>query len=158
MQSETGFPSSHQLKSYVASKSRLKLAARAVLSADAGLLVQLGLHSYRVLSIFLFSFFSIHVIQKSVCITQLPTWSVLLPFITFIVYHCETHKVGDWKCGSWNAAQTKNSWKMPDMKMRETLWGGKYGKSWCRKPDFVKTVGVSVIHVRVLIKYQRRYA
>jgi len=38
MQSETGFPSSHQLKSYVA-KSRLKLAARAVLSADAGLLV-----------------------------------------------------------------------------------------------------------------------
>jgi len=43
MQSETGFPSrpSHQLKSYVASKSRLKLAARAVLSADAGLLVLL---------------------------------------------------------------------------------------------------------------------
>jgi len=40
MQSETGFPSSHQLKSYVASKSRLKLAPRAVLSADAGLLVQ----------------------------------------------------------------------------------------------------------------------
>ena len=39
MQSETGFPSSHQLKSYVASKSRLKLAARAVVSADAGLLV-----------------------------------------------------------------------------------------------------------------------
>ena len=39
IQSETGFPSSHQLKSYVASKSRLKLAARAVLSADAGLLV-----------------------------------------------------------------------------------------------------------------------
>ena len=39
MQSETGFPSSYQLKSYVASKSRLKLAARAVLSADAGLLV-----------------------------------------------------------------------------------------------------------------------
>ena len=39
MQSETGFPSSHQLKSYVASKSRLKLAARAVLSANAGLLV-----------------------------------------------------------------------------------------------------------------------
>jgi len=39
MQSETGFPSSHQLKYYVASKSRLKLAARAVLSADAGLLV-----------------------------------------------------------------------------------------------------------------------
>ena len=41
MQSETGFPSSHQLKSYVASMSRLKLAARAVLSADAGLLVLL---------------------------------------------------------------------------------------------------------------------
>ena len=39
MQSETGFPSSHQLKSYVTSKSCLKLAARAVLSADAGLLV-----------------------------------------------------------------------------------------------------------------------
>jgi len=39
MQSEMGFPSSHQLKSYVASKSRLKLAAHAVLSADAGLLV-----------------------------------------------------------------------------------------------------------------------
>jgi len=41
MQSETGFPSSHQLKSYVASKSLLKLSARAVLSADAGLLVVL---------------------------------------------------------------------------------------------------------------------
>jgi len=39
MHSETGFPNSHQLQSYVASKSRLKLAARAVLSADAGLLV-----------------------------------------------------------------------------------------------------------------------
>jgi len=39
VQSETGFPSSHQLKSYVASKPHLKLAARAVLSADAGLLV-----------------------------------------------------------------------------------------------------------------------
>jgi len=39
MQSETGFPRSHQVKSYVASKSRLKLAARAVLSADADLLV-----------------------------------------------------------------------------------------------------------------------
>ena len=39
MQSEKVFPNSHQLKSYVASKSRLKLAARAVLSADAGLLV-----------------------------------------------------------------------------------------------------------------------
>jgi len=39
MQLETGFPSSHQLKSYVACKSRLKLAARAVLSADAGLLI-----------------------------------------------------------------------------------------------------------------------
>jgi len=39
MQSETGFPSSHQLKSYVAYKSCLKLAAHAVLSADAGLLV-----------------------------------------------------------------------------------------------------------------------
>ena len=39
MQSETGFPSGDQLKSYVAYKSRLKLAARAVLSADAGLLV-----------------------------------------------------------------------------------------------------------------------
>ena len=44
MQSETGFPSSHQLKSYVASnsKSRLKLAARAVPSADAGLLVRIS--------------------------------------------------------------------------------------------------------------------
>jgi len=45
MQSETGFPSSHQLKSYVASKSRRKLAARAVLSADAGLLVKTHLSS-----------------------------------------------------------------------------------------------------------------
>jgi len=42
MQSETGFPSTHQLKSYVAFKSRLKLAARAVLSADAGLPVVLS--------------------------------------------------------------------------------------------------------------------
>jgi len=39
MQSETGFPSSHQLKSDVASKSSPKLAARAVPSADAGLLL-----------------------------------------------------------------------------------------------------------------------
>jgi len=39
MQSETGFPSSHQLKSYVAFKFRLKLVARPVLSVDAGLLV-----------------------------------------------------------------------------------------------------------------------
>ena len=39
MQSKTGFPSSHQLKSYVAPKPSLKLAACAVLSADAGLLV-----------------------------------------------------------------------------------------------------------------------
>ena len=45
MQSETGFPSSHQLKSYVAFKSRLKLAARAVLSADAGLLVLIAMWS-----------------------------------------------------------------------------------------------------------------
>ena len=44
MQSEMGSPSSHQLKSYVASKSRLKLAARAVLSADAGLLVCMKLY------------------------------------------------------------------------------------------------------------------
>jgi len=36
MQSETVFPSTHQLKSYVTFKSRLKLAARAVLSAGAG--------------------------------------------------------------------------------------------------------------------------
>ena len=43
VETKTGFPSSHQLKSYVASKSRLKLAARAVLSADAGLLVFLCL-------------------------------------------------------------------------------------------------------------------
>jgi len=43
MQSETGFPSSHQLKSYIASKSHLKLTACAVLSADAGLLVVLVL-------------------------------------------------------------------------------------------------------------------
>jgi len=42
MQSETVFPRSHQLKSYVASKSRLNLAARAVLSADAGLLLQIS--------------------------------------------------------------------------------------------------------------------
>ena len=42
MQSETGFPSSHELKSYVASESHLKLAARAVLSADAGLLVDVA--------------------------------------------------------------------------------------------------------------------
>jgi len=41
MQSETGFPSSHQLKSYVASKSRLKLASRVFLSADTGLLVKI---------------------------------------------------------------------------------------------------------------------
>jgi len=32
MQSKTGFPSSHQLKSYVDPKSRLKLAARCPVS------------------------------------------------------------------------------------------------------------------------------
>jgi len=48
MQSETGFPSSHQLKSYVASKSHLKLAVRTVLSADAGLgaLIPIVLHRW----------------------------------------------------------------------------------------------------------------
>ena len=56
MQSETGFPSSHQLKSYVASKSRLKLAARAVLSADAGLLVLFNV--YKRFFIFGRTFFS----------------------------------------------------------------------------------------------------
>ena len=50
MQSETGFPSSHQLKSYVAFKSRLKLAARAVLSADAGLLVCTAMRGHHMLS------------------------------------------------------------------------------------------------------------
>jgi len=60
MQSETGFPSSHQLKSYVASKSRLKLAARAVLSADAGLLVNFGIHTA------VFMQFHMHYI-RSVC-------------------------------------------------------------------------------------------
>ena len=44
MQSETGFPSGHQLKSYVAYRSRLKLAARTVLSADAGFLVYVSFH------------------------------------------------------------------------------------------------------------------
>jgi len=47
MQSETGFPNSHQLKSCVTYKSRLKLAARAVLSVDAGLLVN-QCHSFAV--------------------------------------------------------------------------------------------------------------
>jgi len=52
MQLETGFPSSHQLKSYVAYKSRLKLVARAVMSADAGLLVLLSLHNVSKLAAF----------------------------------------------------------------------------------------------------------
>jgi len=49
MQSEMCFPSrpSHQLKSYVASKSRLKLAARSVLSADAGLLVDIAIQKIK---------------------------------------------------------------------------------------------------------------
>jgi len=46
MPSETGFPSSRQLKFYVASKSRLKLAARVVVSADAGLLVAINMENY----------------------------------------------------------------------------------------------------------------
>ena len=56
MQSETDFPSrpSHQLKSYVASKSRLKLAARAVLSADAGLLVHTLSYVHQVSDQFIF--------------------------------------------------------------------------------------------------------
>ena len=51
MQSETGFPSSHQLKSDVAFKSRLKLVARTVLSADAGLLVVVSFISFKFLYI-----------------------------------------------------------------------------------------------------------
>jgi len=51
MQSETGFPSSRQFKSYVASKSRLKLAARAVVSADAGLLVHLVMKVSKIYSL-----------------------------------------------------------------------------------------------------------
>ena len=48
MQSEMGFASSHQLKSDVASMTRLKLVVCTVLSADAGLLVQDGGCSYLV--------------------------------------------------------------------------------------------------------------
>jgi len=59
MQLETGFPSSHQLKSYVAFKSRLKLAARAVLSADAGLLV--------VLHVDIFGHFLVIFLQDGFC-------------------------------------------------------------------------------------------
>jgi len=61
VQSETGFPSSHQLKSYVAFKPRLKLAARAVLSADAGLLVIL------VFFISLFCCGSVRQIKLAIC-------------------------------------------------------------------------------------------
>ena len=46
MQSKTGFPSSHQLKSYVAPKSRLKFARRAVLSAHSGFLFK---HTFAVI-------------------------------------------------------------------------------------------------------------
>jgi len=53
MQLETGFPSSHQLKSYIASKSRLKLAARAILSADAGLLVFLATKTFTLMQLLL---------------------------------------------------------------------------------------------------------
>jgi len=64
MQSETGFPSSHQLKSYVASKSRLKLAARTVLSADAGLLVNLAcaLHLINFVSYIVTDYLSLNVV------------------------------------------------------------------------------------------------
>ena len=70
MQSETGFPSSHQLKSYFASKSRLKLAARAVLSADAGLLVQTGGRPHRRLG------FVVRVLGPPTM--SRPTWWLLL--------------------------------------------------------------------------------
>jgi len=66
MQSETGFPSSHQLKSYVASKSRLKLAARAVLSADAGLLVLAGSCCCKNLN-FLWIIFTVYITSANCC-------------------------------------------------------------------------------------------
>jgi len=68
MHSETGFPSSHQLKSYVASKSSLKMAARAVLSADAGLLV---CPQRRIV------LFSTHIIVCTPCLKNVPTFGLL---------------------------------------------------------------------------------
>ena len=59
MQSATGFPSSHQLKSYVASKSRLKLAARAVLSADATFCFYLQLFNCILLFLFIYQCLSL---------------------------------------------------------------------------------------------------
>jgi len=63
MQSETGFPSSHQLESYVASKSRLKLAARCPVSRCW--------HScFVTFSSMLFKFIHMYIlIQKLVCLT-----------------------------------------------------------------------------------------
>ena len=82
MQSETGFPSSHQLKSYVAYKSRLKLAARAVLSADAGLLVLLGLIGtlQMVLYLCLYSL----VTQLEVSGRRSPRRSTVIPLMFFV--------------------------------------------------------------------------
>jgi len=79
MQSETGFPSIHQLKSYVASKFCLKLAARAVLLADAGLLVPI-----------VDTCLSCEDIARQSC-GMVPRWRVLATFLgpTFVASHVQ---------------------------------------------------------------------
>jgi len=77
MQSQTGFPSSHQLKSYVASKSRLKLAARAVPSADAGLLVlKVESSELELIVVFHFGTLSLAVYHRATA-SQLVTYQLL---------------------------------------------------------------------------------
>ena len=80
MQSETGFPSSHQLKSYVASKSHLKLAACAVLSADAGLLVVL-VSSMIIQNVFVIFVIVFVVVNEKPCtrLSKICTSNIYLP-------------------------------------------------------------------------------
>jgi len=81
MQSQTGFPSSHQLKSYVASKSRLKLAARAVPSADAGLLVlKVESSELELIVVFHFGTLSLAVYHRATA-SQLVTYQLLTRWV-----------------------------------------------------------------------------
>jgi len=83
MQSETGFPSSHQLKSYIAFKSRLKLAARAVLSTDAGLLVPI-----------VDTCLSCEDIAQQSCV-MVPRWQLFRDFLRSVFSASHMHHVSD---------------------------------------------------------------
>ena len=90
---ETGFPSSHQLNSYVASKSRLKLAAHDVLSADAGLLV--------IISVRLFC--SQNVTNHHCSTYEVLSYAETDRKVNEWMTTCDTHLYDNWSPDTWLA-------------------------------------------------------